>query len=521
MGPGWARAVISLGLGLALAAAGASATVGQQPPSHPHVIGQPSAAGQSGRTPVPDAEAQKQALALLDEVYGADRKAADTTDDKTQLAKRLLEQATQTRGKAADQFVLMQVAGELAAAAGDAQTAIEAAEMMAGRFDVNRFDAMARALSDVAAAAKFTAQNKLLAETAVGLMDEAIAADEFDSSARLAAIALKAAQDAREGILAQQIAARQEQIDQRKAAYAPVAEALAVLAVKPVDPAANSTVGCYRCLWKDDWERGIAMLALGNDADTSGLAIRELEGPSSAAEIAALGDGWWDLGETQEGRPRMAYLLRAGYWYKQALPELAAGLTKMKIEKRLEDVNRLEEEAEASAPEAGKESEEPEWEPVRDDGMLTRCYTLGPFVQDSPDPSIIRFISVGFTHKTNPDREYMGRKLIATEGVMMRGSTPWFVGPSQPGAKMYYAFCVRSDRNQRVEFTVDAAGIKDNNRVAVVVDGVPIRSNSGVLPLKRGIHVMIVEQTHIKGDAPDQTWVTAKMRGQPPLEQRR
>ena len=53
-----------------------------------------------------------------------------------------------------------------------------------------------------------------------------------------------------------------------------------------------------------------------------------------------MGDGWWGLAEKQDARAKKQIQARAGYWYRQALPQLQ-GLTKDKVEKRLKEVPLL------------------------------------------------------------------------------------------------------------------------------------------------------------------------------------
>jgi hypothetical protein len=87
-------------------------------------------------------------------------------------------------------------------------------------------------------------------------------------------------------------------------------------------------VGSFRCFEKDDWERGLPLLALGDDARLKGLAERDRAAPKDAGARRAVGNGWWDLAK---GNPRQRVTFqeaakgniqqRACYWYGLALPE--------------------------------------------------------------------------------------------------------------------------------------------------------------------------------------------------------
>jgi hypothetical protein len=85
-----------------------------------------AAAWAQDRKPLPEAAAQKRALGLLHDVYGKEYEAAETSKEKTELAKKLLDQAAKTEADPASHFVLLRVAKDVAVLAADAETAMEA-----------------------------------------------------------------------------------------------------------------------------------------------------------------------------------------------------------------------------------------------------------------------------------------------------------------------------------------------------------------------------------------------------------
>lgn len=119
-------------------------------------------------------------------------------------------------------------------------------------------------------------------------------------------------------------------------AYHEMKEAAAVLDKKPDDPAANLAVGKYYCLRKGDWEKGLPMLALGQDERLKTVAGQEIAGANTAADKVKLGDAWWDLAEKEPGKAQSVLRGRANYWYQQALPDIS-GLAKAKLEKRIKE----------------------------------------------------------------------------------------------------------------------------------------------------------------------------------------
>lgn len=85
---------------------------------------------------------------------------------------------------------------------------------------------------------------------------------------------------------------------------------------------ANGRLGAYRVVAEDDWPLGLQWLARANDAELRLLARRDLGDPSDARELAALGDGWWEIAEQIPGEPRRRLQARALYRYARALAGL-------------------------------------------------------------------------------------------------------------------------------------------------------------------------------------------------------
>ena len=108
------------------------------------------------------------------------------------------------------------------------------------------------------------------------------------------------------------------------------------LKTAPDDADACLAVGRWYCFQQGDWDEGLKLLAKGSDAALKSLAVEELASkPSKAEDKVARGDAWWDLAEKATGKPKAAMRRRAGQWYLEAMPDLAPGLAKLKIEKRL------------------------------------------------------------------------------------------------------------------------------------------------------------------------------------------
>ena len=119
-------------------------------------------------------------------------------------------------------------------------------------------------------------------------------------------------------------------------------QAVAALKTDPSNPAANLFVGRTYCFTRGDWQQGLSHLAKGSDSTLAALAQKDVKAPADPNAQVELADGWWDASEAREGKEQEALKLRAGHWYKTALPNLPVGLTKAKVEKRLADIPEIE-----------------------------------------------------------------------------------------------------------------------------------------------------------------------------------
>ena len=117
-----------------------------------------------------------------------------------------------------------------------------------------------------------------------------------------------------------------------------VEQAIKTLKTNPADPEANLVVGSYYCFRKDDWEKGLPMLAQGSDAALKQLATTELGKPTAPEEQKKLGDGWWDLAGSKAELAWKSSQQRAAHWYREAIPHLE-GPAKAEVEKKLKGLD--------------------------------------------------------------------------------------------------------------------------------------------------------------------------------------
>lgn len=287
------------------------------------------------KSPVPDETTQKEAMRLVGEVYKADYDAAKTPEARQTLARKLLQAAAEAT-EPANRYVLLKVARDVAAQAADADLAFQTVDALAAAYSVDAAALKLEALETASRAAVSPEQLAAVVEGGLALVDQAAARDDFETTARLGRFTLAAARRTRDTKLVARVVARNRELEKAARAFRKVKTALETLQKSPGDPKANQTVGHYLCLVKGDWDKGLPMLALGSDETLKALAVQELKGAADAPAQATLGDGWWDLAQTEQGPAKARLQDRAKLWYTKALPNLT-GLAKAKVQKRLEE----------------------------------------------------------------------------------------------------------------------------------------------------------------------------------------
>ncbi len=281
----------------------------------------------------PDEAARQKALKTVEDVFKDEIAAAKTPAQRRGLAAKLLAAAAEADA-AAERWVLLSLARDMASQAGDLETALRAADATAESFKVEGLPLKVEALEAATRSGALADQQKALAEAAVSLAEEALVGDDFETASRLNRLGVAAARKVRDAALIGRAAAQTREVEKASRAFRKVQAALETLKTSPADPEANLAAGRYLCLVKGQWDKGTSMLALGSDAKLKTLAERELRGAADAAAQLALADGWWDLAEQEEGAARQRLQDHAADWYRRALPQLT-GLDKTKAEKRI------------------------------------------------------------------------------------------------------------------------------------------------------------------------------------------
>jgi len=258
--------------------------------------------------------------------------------DREALARKLLQLALDTKGDPAMKTALLLEARETATLAGDVDTALAAfKELPATKFPE---DPKARmdALEAIARAAKTKESAGAAASAALAASEEAATAGDFDLAERAAGVAETAAKAGRDVETLNRAREARDAAREQKKEYAKVESAVKKLAENPADPEANLAAGKYFCFARQDWAKGLPMLAKGSDARLVEIADREAADPKDPKAMIETADLWWGWGEKAPARDKPAAQERALKWYEEALPKLNI-IDKARAEKRIQAVN--------------------------------------------------------------------------------------------------------------------------------------------------------------------------------------
>jgi WD40 repeat protein len=293
----------------------------------------------SPRVKVPDKKAQDYADKLINDIFQEDFEKAKDAAAKSKLASYLVQQGDETDDPAA-KFVLYRRGRDLAADAGDATAALTAIEKLAKRFEVAALEMKAQTLLTVSKSLPDKEAGKALVDLVLGLINDAVDADNYDAAIELGKVAQAAARKAQSINLVTSIDKRNDEILAIKKSFSRLQKYVDRLKTYPKDPEANLELGKYYALLKGKWDRALPLLALGNDKGLQAQSKADLAKPKDGKDQLDLADGWWSLATNEKDPAKTHLLQRAAYWYEQALLNLA-GLNRTKAQKRIDKIQEL------------------------------------------------------------------------------------------------------------------------------------------------------------------------------------
>jgi hypothetical protein len=278
---------------------------------------------QEAKNAVPAEDAQRAAEKTIRTTYSSEY-ADKTAAAQQRLAKKLLDQAIETREDLGLRFVLFREACDAATRGGDLETLLRAVDEVHGGFHVVGLALKEPYLLKIEPGLSKPEEFQRLGDVLVRLAQEAVELDQYDVAARAAQSAQSCARKGKDARLGPRADAAAKSVSELKVGYEKARKAEETLAAAPDDPAANRAWGEWLCFQKGRWDRGLPFLTKGPDSPIRTMALKEF---SSSAELNALvevADGWWDLAERERAGPRKSQLLaHARSIYTAALPKSA------------------------------------------------------------------------------------------------------------------------------------------------------------------------------------------------------
>jgi len=287
------------------------------------------------RIPEPDAEAQKQTLKTLKELF-KEEYSKKTAADQTDLARKLVKTSADPSLDSNTRYVCLTEARDLAMAAGEAPVALEAVSLLGKSFMIQVPAAKMAVLAKMSGAARETEKIRALGRAYYDLAREAVVSEDYDSASAAASKADVLGRAIKDASLVEQVGELKKDLVVLKSELQKVKGALDNPATGDVDAA-----GRYLCFIRNDWAAGLKLLADGGKAPLKDLAAKDLSNPEAPEVQIEVGDGWWQLAQAEKvSWKKLNILGRARRWYDRAAPS-ATGLVKIRLDKRLVELEGL------------------------------------------------------------------------------------------------------------------------------------------------------------------------------------
>jgi hypothetical protein len=365
----------------------------------PHDPKTPEAPAVPERSPIPTADALREAKSLIDDIFSAEIAAAKSDAEKLKLANQFLRSARDTNDDPAARYELLLRTKNLAAQTGTPALALSAIERMGESYDVDVIVLKSETLVTMSRSTLSKQQHADLAERILAFIETAFANERADVAESLFTAASASAAKARDTAVVREVRVRTRELKSMLETIKAVAKAKQQLADNPDDAAANLAVGKFHCFVKNDWDSGLTLLAKGGDEALASAANLDLTAPTDPDAMIKVGDAWWQIAADTSGADAVGMKTRCQFWYSRALPQLT-GLVKAKVSRRLDDLNDALAKVDGAAdkPDGAKKDPEPELANVgmlgrvevsgRDVGLVLR-YQAGTLVSDELIRSVL------------------------------------------------------------------------------------------------------------------------------------
>lgn len=271
----------------------------------------------AAKSPVPPAAEQKKISKTIREIYKTEY-AAKTPAELQTLVQTLVTESETAEPPA--RYVFLTEARDLAVRIPTVDGALEASDRIGRLYEV---DATAETLSTLELlkkSVKIEADGRKVTQGYQALIERAAAIEDYPGAIDLCKKAEPTARALKDAGGAESIKERRKELEELQKEVDAVKTAMKTLETTPDDPAANLTIGLYRCFTRDDWKAGLPHLKKSGDQALIDLAAMEEPPPTKTAAQTALGDAWVEASKkAKTKRQKSLYEDRGATWYQSAI----------------------------------------------------------------------------------------------------------------------------------------------------------------------------------------------------------
>lgn len=278
---------------------------------------------QQAKLAEPSASEQAQAESSLREDFQREFSTLGRPESAKILANRMFDEARSSESDPVRQFVLLTMGADLAAEAGDAESALNAITRLANTFDVDKLSLQAQAMETSIKSARGREGNHNVTVTGLNLIADLVDANSFEHAASIARSVSAAARQSGDPHLRGLATEQNRRIGKLSSAAKNIAP---LLNQEPETPQEHDALGRFLALEKEDWNAALPHLAKSDDPKIQQAATDDLKNPTAAEAQLSLAETWWQLADQSRKSEQAALRRRAGHWYRQALPELSGNV---------------------------------------------------------------------------------------------------------------------------------------------------------------------------------------------------
>jgi hypothetical protein len=305
---------------------GAIASPKEPPPTSPPPL---------PRSPVPNDAELTAARAKLKESFGDVASKSKKLDEKLKLVDELREIALAEKD-AAVRYALLDAARKLAMGSQDIAKALSIVEEISRQFETGLLDEQLQTLKLASGTTMPATAWEEAGGAALALAETARDVGRIEVADAASLLAIDFASRGKSLEQRKQVKAMRDALLAHRKSAAAAAAAEETLKSNPDDPAANLTVGKWKCFVLGDWTQGLPHLEKCSDPALADAANTEAELKGSLA----IADTWYSATEKLVGVERIAALKRAQQAYARAAKELT-GLEQLRAARREQEVGEL------------------------------------------------------------------------------------------------------------------------------------------------------------------------------------